>query len=69
MKKQYNSFEEIDAQLKILELRRQIDKEYVKLECNTLKHLMIPRNLLRSLENTFQGMVISILLGKLFKRK
>ncbi|MGB5236217.1 MAG: DUF6327 family protein [Flavobacteriaceae bacterium] len=69
MKKQYNSFEEIDAQLKILELRRQIDKEYVKLECSTIKHLMIPRNLVRSLESTFQGVVISLLLGKLFKRK
>ena len=69
MKKQYNSFEEIDAQLKILELQRQIDKEYVKLECNTIKELIIPKNLLRSLENTFQGMVISILLGKVFKRK
>ena len=69
MKKQYNSFEEIDAQLKILELRRQIDKEYVKLEFSTIKQLVLPRNLLRSLENTIQGVVISMLLGKLFKRK
>ncbi len=69
MKKQYNSFEEIDAQLKILELRRQIGKEYVKLECNSIKNLMIPKNLFRSLENTFQGIVISLLLGKILKRK
>ncbi|MEN8789770.1 MAG: DUF6327 family protein [Flavobacteriaceae bacterium] len=69
MNRQYNSFEEIDAQLKILELRRQIDKEYVKLECSTLKHLMIPRNLWRSLESTFQGVLISLLVGKLLKRK
>ncbi len=69
MNKRYNSFEEIDAQLKILELRREIGKEYVKLECNTLKNLMIPRNLVRSLESTFQGMVISMLIGKLIKRK
>jgi hypothetical protein len=69
MKKRYNSFEEIDAQLKIMELRREIDKEYVKLECNTIKNLMIPRNLMRSLESAFQGVVISLLLGKLFKKK
>ncbi len=69
MNRQYNSFEEINAQLKILELRRQIDKEYVKLECSTLKNLMIPRKLVRSLESAFQGAVISLLLGKLFKRK
>jgi hypothetical protein len=69
MKKRFNSFEEIDAHLRILELQRKIDGEYVKLELHSIKDQLLPRNLIRSVENTFQGIVISLLLGKIFKRK
>lgn len=69
MAKKYNSFEEIDAQLKIIELRKEISKEYVKLEIGTLKNLLNPKNWIRSFETGFQGLMISLFLTKLLKRK
>lgn len=69
MKIKYDSFEEIDTRLKILELQRQIGREYVKMEVNSIKNLIMPRNLWRMLENATQGVVISLLIRKFLKRK
>lgn len=69
MAKQFNSFEEIDAQLKIIKLRKEIGKEYIKLEINSLKNIFNPKNWVRGFETGFQGLMISLLLTKLLKRK
>ena len=69
MAKQYNSFEEIDAQLKIIELRKEISKEYMKLEIGTLKNLLNPKNWIRSFETGFSGADDLTVLDQTLKKK
>lgn len=46
--KEYSSFEEIDRDLKILQLQKQIDQEEVKLASSRTKEALKPMNLLDS---------------------
>lgn len=43
--KSYSSFEEIDTQLKILGLKRAIDKEGITFNYNKLKASLYPKNI------------------------
>lgn len=52
MVKEYKSFEEIEARLKILKLQRQIDQESLKLHFNRAKVDLVPRKLLQGLGTT-----------------
>lgn len=53
MAKEYKSFEEIDARLKVLKLRREIDQESLKLRFNQAKVDLVPRNFLQGLGRAF----------------
>ncbi len=53
MVKEYKSFREIDARLKILKLQRQIDQESLKLHFNRAKIDLLPRNLLKGISTSF----------------
>ena len=53
MAKEYNSFEEIDARLKVLKLQREIDKESLKLHFYRAKVDLVPSKLLQNLGSTF----------------
>ncbi|MCJ7465927.1 MAG: DUF6327 family protein [Maribacter sp.] len=49
MRRQYQSFEEIDERLKLLKLQRQINIESLKLNLNTAKSNLLPANILANL--------------------
>jgi hypothetical protein len=55
---QYNSFEEIDQRLKILKLKREIDKESLKLNWKNSKASLYPINVLYE----FRGFLLKKLL-------
>lgn len=66
--KEYSSFEEIDQDLKRLNLERQIALEELKLTQNQLKTDLAPLNWLDSVLKVFYKYGFSILLNRLFKR-
>ena len=66
--KEYSSFEEIDQDLKRLNLERQIALEELKLTQNQLKTDLAPLNWLDSVLKVFYTYGFSILLNRLFKR-
>ncbi|MBT8245736.1 MAG: hypothetical protein HKP48_07855 [Winogradskyella sp.] len=45
----YNSFEEIDEHLKIMKLKRDIDKEYLKIHLISSKNSLYPINMLQEI--------------------
>ncbi|WP_291871707.1 DUF6327 family protein [Maribacter sp.] len=53
MVKEYKSFEEIDARLKVLKLQREIDQESLKLHFYRAKGDLVSRKLLQGLGATF----------------
>ncbi|MGO4919631.1 hypothetical protein [Maribacter spongiicola] len=71
MSKQYHSFEEIDDRLKVLNLQRLIAQESIKLQFNSAKTDLVPRQLRYGLGATFnqketiKSLVITFLSGKL----
>lgn len=72
MTKQYNSFEEIDAQLRILKLQREIDMESLKLKFNQVKMNLYPVNWMGSLSGLAQKIVLTFAirkLSRLFQRR
>ncbi len=77
--KEYKSFEEIDARLKVLKLQREIDQESLKLHYYRTKIDLVPRKLLLGLgatftqNNTWKNMLMALVtqkvLGMLGKRR
>ncbi|MFT5737435.1 MAG: hypothetical protein ACI9SG_001784 [Maribacter sp.] len=76
--REYKSFEEIDARLKILKLQREIDQESLKLHFHRAKVDLVPSKLLQGLgstlthSGTWKNMLLAIVtkkvLGMLRKR-
>ncbi len=70
----YSSFKEIDQQLKILWLQKEIDCENIKLGIHRSKDNLNPRKLLnaihvpKGLGSIWQNIVVTIIAEKLFKR-
>lgn len=69
MNKKYNSFKEIDEDLKILALQREINKEYTKHSFQELKTYFYPINLIRSFDGFVARVVVPFILTKVIKRK
>lgn len=69
MKKTYVSFEEVDRDLKILDLRRQIAQEQVKGNVASIKEGLQPPEILSILgSGMIKKLIISSLLGYLVRR-
>lgn len=66
--KVYKSFEEIDQELKRLDLQRQIAVEHLKLTGNQVKEDLSPLNWINTLLNVFYKYGITILIKRLFKK-
>lgn len=67
MKKMYDSFEEIDQQLQILELQRKLDWEHIKLNSQAIKSAVYPAQLSQRIEYMLQQTAITFVLRKLQK--
>ncbi|PIF00189.1 MAG: hypothetical protein CR994_06905 [Maribacter sp.] len=67
--KQYSSFAEIDKQLKILKLQREIDLEGFKLNVNRFKSDLYPSQLLGGFKGVAQKTLISYLLRRFLKNR
>ena len=65
----YNSFREIDDDLKILALEREINKEYTKYSVQELKTYFYPFNLIRSFDGFVAKVMIPFILTRVFKKK
>jgi len=66
--KKYTSFKEIDNDLKILKLQRQIDMENLKMNLNQTKHSLQPTNLLGGFGGLVKSFLISLFAKKVLKR-
>ncbi|WP_375325891.1 DUF6327 family protein [Flagellimonas sp. GZD32] len=66
--KQYTSFDEIDRDLKVLKLERQIDEEKIKLAIQNIKKELYPVNVLGGLAPLIQKIAISLVAKKLIKK-
>jgi len=69
MNKKYHSFREIDEDLKILALEREINKEYTKHSFQEIKTYFYPFNLIRSFDGFVASVIVPFILTKVFKRK
>jgi len=65
---QYTSFEDIDRDLKVLKLQRQIEEEKVKLSIQNTKNELYPSNILGGLAPLIQKVAISLIAKKLLKK-
>lgn len=65
---QYTSFKEIDRDLKILQLQRQIEEEKVKLAVQNTKKELYPTNILGVMAPLLQKIAISFIAKKLLKK-
>ena len=65
----YGSFSEIDRQLKILSLQREIDLESFKLNLNRCKTDLYPTQLLGGFKGVFQKTLISLIINKIMKKR
>ncbi|WP_282054230.1 DUF6327 family protein [Maribacter luteus] len=65
--KEYRSFTEIDRQLKILNLQREIDLEHFKLSLNRFRTDLYPTQLLGGFKGIIQKTAITFILQKLRK--
>lgn len=65
----YNSFREIDEDLKILALEREINKEYTKYSLQELKTYFYPFNLIRNFDGFVAKVMIPFILTRVFKKK
>ena len=68
MTKRFSSFEEIDEQLKILTLKREIDKECAKLRIYDIKNHLYPVNLVRSMDGTIARVMIPLVVSRIMKK-
>ncbi|MCK0161222.1 DUF6327 family protein [Allomuricauda sp. F6463D] len=65
---QYTSFEDIDRDLKVLKLQREIDEEKVKLAIQQTKAELYPTNILGGIAPLLQKIAISLIAKKLLKK-
>ena len=68
IKAQYTSFEDIDRDLKILKLQRQIDEEQVKLAVQKTKEELYPTNILTGMAPLLQKLALTIVAKKLMNK-
>ena len=68
MTRRFNSFEAIDEQLKILALKREIDKECAKLRVLDIKNHLYPVNLVRSMDGTIARVMIPLVISRIMKK-
>ena len=68
IKAQYTSFEDIDRDLKILKLQRQIDEEQVKLAVQKTKEELYPTNILTGMATLLQKLALTIVAKKLMNK-
>ncbi|GLU43236.1 DUF6327 family protein [Allomuricauda sp. NBRC 101325] len=68
IQKRYTSFEEIDHDLKVLKLKRQIREEKLKLAVQNTKKELYPVNILGGLAPLIQKIAISVVAKKLIKK-
>ena len=69
MKKTYESFEEVNKDLKILDLRRQIALEQVKGDVASIKEALQPPEILSVLSSgVLKKFIISTLIGFVLRR-
>lgn len=68
IKAQYTSFEDIDWDLKILKLQRQIDEEQVKLAVQKTKEELYPTNILTGMAPLLQKLALTIVAKKLMNK-
>lgn len=64
----YNSFDEIDNQLKILSLQKQIYKERIKLNLNSSKNSFSAMNLKNEFKGAFQEQVLTFVIEKVLSK-
>ncbi|WP_051254402.1 DUF6327 family protein [Arenibacter latericius] len=65
MKKQYSSFSDIDEQLRILKLKREIDSENIRLHLNRAKMDVSPSRLVDNASVALQKNLITFAIQKL----
>jgi hypothetical protein len=64
----YNSFDEIDNNLKILKLKREIYKEHLKLNLNATKMSLYPVNIMSELRESIQKKALLFIAEYLLKK-
>ena len=65
--RQYNSFEEIDQQLKIYSLKKEINIENIKLSISESKDKLYKSYLINNFNSLIQGLLVSFVAKKIFK--
>ncbi len=68
IQRQYTSFNEIDRDLKVLKLQRQIEEEKVKLAIHNTKEELYPTNILSGLAPLIQKVAITLVAKKILKK-
>jgi len=63
----YNSFEEIDQQLKILALKREINIENIKLNIYNSKNKIVKKNLISNIATTIQSTILLFAVKNIYK--
>ncbi len=66
-KRQYNSFDEIDQQLKIYSLKKEINIENIKLSISNSKDKFYKSYLIDNIAGFVKGVLISFTARKIFK--
>ncbi len=66
--KKYTSFDEIDQDLKILKLQREIDMENLKMNFHQTKHSLQPMNMLGGLGGLLKSFLISLFAKKVLRK-
>ena len=69
MKTRFNSFEEIDQQLRILQLRRSIRREYLVFHTKKMKNAIIPKNWIKTFDGVIYGKAFSWMLKKFLRNR
>ncbi|SHI48511.1 DUF6327 family protein [Pseudozobellia thermophila] len=66
--KKYTSYEEIDRDLKVLRLQKEIDREHLKLSAQRIKRGFYPTELLGGVGGVLRKFMVSVVVGKLLKK-
>jgi len=66
--KQYTSFEEINQDLRILKLQREVDKEYLRLNMEQIKNSFYPTNLLGGIGGITKKLLLTLAVNKIIKK-
>lgn len=66
--KEYTSFEQINKDLRILKLQREVDKEQLKLNIEQLKTSMYPTSLLGGVGGITKKFLLTLFIKKIVKK-